>query len=228
LFLFFLIEAEEVCRQLLRKVPELIEQKTDIKRSIFHFWAEDHKVWPFECLLKSVDIIPDIRKIFVNLISGIDKNGDNPLHVLARQDVSTEIEDLEIAKLLIRTYNQEIQEQLGVFSSRNDQFAWLMQNKNGDTPLTYAITNKKEEFALYIISVDINTIRSSTQNSLLLAITNGCGNVAEEILKIVYNKGWTELLLGEKEVNALELAPLCTSKHLSTSKYSFRSFVVSV
>ena len=51
-----------------------------------------------------------------------------------------------------------------------------------------------------------------TPNALLFAIQKRCHEVAEKIVDIVDDKGWTELLTNRQQVNALRLAPLCKSK----------------
>ncbi|XP_057517842.1 uncharacterized protein LOC130798760 [Amaranthus tricolor] len=100
---------EEICRRLLERDPEQITQKTIDKFPVLHYWAIQNKLWPFEVLLRSDDIVPNVRKIFVDLMSSIDdKNGFTPLHILAVQDSSSE-ENVEIAKLLIETCKQEVE-----------------------------------------------------------------------------------------------------------------------
>ncbi|XP_021767533.1 uncharacterized protein LOC110731923 [Chenopodium quinoa] len=60
------------------------------------------------------------------------------------------------------------------------------------------------------LSVDENVVIESKKNVLFLAVAFQCHTVAKEILKIIDNKGWTQLLTDHQKLNILHLAPLCT------------------
>lgn len=211
--IFDLISDEEICRQLLKRDPKLIKQNSQNGISVLHYWAQQNKLWPYECLLKSTDIIPDVRKILVDSLLATDKkNGFNPLHILAIHDTSNEEGVVEIAKLLIENYKQEVgSSQMSLPNISEHMLPWLMEDKQGCTPLFHAIYHKKQQYAAYILSEDNNTLKK-TPSALLFAIQKGCHEVAEMILDIVDDKGWTELLTNCQQVNALHLAPLCKSK----------------
>ncbi|XP_021753387.1 uncharacterized protein LOC110718790 isoform X2 [Chenopodium quinoa] len=192
-------EAEEIFRRLLQREPGLIEQVDENGFSVFYHWVFDGKMWPFKCLLKCHDIIPDVKSVFVDMVSSTNIYGDNLLHNLAEYTSREEIA-IEIAKLLIDIYKQE--------SSNIDVLPWLVQDTNEDTPLSLAIARQYEKFAMYIISVDEDVIITSQQNVLFLAIEKGCHEVAKKIFDIIENKGWTQLLYSDQK-NVLHLAPLC-------------------
>uniref|UniRef100_A0A803LYD6 PGG domain-containing protein n=1 Tax=Chenopodium quinoa TaxID=63459 RepID=A0A803LYD6_CHEQI len=59
--------------------------------------------------------------------------------------------------------------------------------------------------------VDENVVIESKKNVLFLAVEVQCHTVAEEILKIIDNKGWNQLLTNHQKLNILHLAPLCTA-----------------
>lgn len=72
-------------------------------------WAKAGKMWPFDCLLKCNDIVPNIRSTLVNLLSTIeDHDGSNSLHRLARISGINEKDAIDFAQLLIDTYREEI------------------------------------------------------------------------------------------------------------------------
>ena len=149
----FLISEEEICRRLLERDPEQITQKTIDKFPVLHYWAIQNKLWPFEVLLRSDDIVPNVRKIFVDLMSSIDdKNGFTPLHILAVQDSSSE-ENVEIAKLLIETCKQEVESSQMSRTLEDIMYPWLMEDNKGFTPLFHALDNKKktQSFAIFFI-----------------------------------------------------------------------------
>uniref|UniRef100_A0A803MH44 Uncharacterized protein n=1 Tax=Chenopodium quinoa TaxID=63459 RepID=A0A803MH44_CHEQI len=54
------------------------------------------------------------------------------------------------------------------------------------------------------------SVIESKKNVLFLAVEAQCHTVAEEILKIIDNKGRTQLLTNHQKLNILHLAPLCT------------------
>ncbi|XP_056697377.1 uncharacterized protein [Spinacia oleracea] len=203
-------EAKDIFRLLLQRAPEVLKQQTDNGFSIFHLWASGGKLWPFKHLVESHVIIPNVKEIFAHLVSTTNKYGDNPFHSLT-EDTSNEEVAIEIAKLLIDTYKQ-------VESSAiiEDLLPWLVENNDGDTPLSLAITPQYEKFALYILSIDENAVIKSQNNVLFLAIENGCYKVAQKILKIVDDNGWNQLLTNHHH-NVLHLAPLCTSESASLS-----------
>ncbi|XP_021726007.1 protein ACCELERATED CELL DEATH 6-like [Chenopodium quinoa] len=88
-------------------------------------------------------------------------------------------------------------------------------DENGDTPLSLAIAHKNEKLAIYLLSVDENVVIESKKNVLFLAVEAQCHTVAEEILKIIDNKGRTQLLTNHQKLNILHLAPLCTENFIA-------------
>ncbi|XP_048498494.1 uncharacterized protein LOC104891722 isoform X1 [Beta vulgaris subsp. vulgaris] len=195
-------EGEVICRLLLKRKPELIKQIPRDGFSVFHSWANEGKLWPFERLLKSIDVIPDVRRIFVDLISVTNvKEGYNPLHVLARTSAS-DLDAVLVAKLFIDAYKQAAAAQ--VLSISEDVCPWLVQDKRGGTPLSEAIKHGYENLAMYILLEDNNALLMCPRNLLCLAIEEGCHEVVDLIMEIVDKQQWTQLL-----TNALHLAPLC-------------------
>ncbi|KNA24338.1 hypothetical protein SOVF_016380 [Spinacia oleracea] len=209
-FLHFLNcpEEEEICRGLLQRAPEQIKQKTDSGNSIFHRWAKGGKLWPFKCFVESCDIIPDVRRVFVDMVAQTNHDGDNPLHSLLAGLTASEEFTTEIAKFLIDVYKRETSGHESSISPE-DQLPWLMENNKGDTPLSLGIARQYENFAMYILSLDENSLLKCQNNVLFLAIEKGCHGVAEKILEIVNNRGWTQILFNDHQ-NVLHLAPLCT------------------
>ncbi|XP_021854272.2 uncharacterized protein [Spinacia oleracea] len=212
-------EAEEICRQLLRRKPDLIKQQDDNGNSAFHLWASDGKMWPFECILESSDIIPDIKTVFTDLVSTTNIYGENPLHNLV-QYTASENDAIKIAELLIDTYKnkeasnvEEEEEEDGDEDEDEDEdeLPWFVHDNGGDTPLSLAISPKYENFAMYILSVDDNAVIKCQKNLLFLAIENKCHQLTEKIYEIVINKGWTQLLTNDQH-NILHIAPLCTKE----------------
>ncbi|XP_021860822.1 uncharacterized protein [Spinacia oleracea] len=197
-------EAEEICRQLLRRDPDLIKQQDDNENSAFHLWTSDGKMWPFKCILESCDIIPDIKTVFTDLISTTNTYGDNPLHNLA-QFAASENDAVKVAELLIDTYKKEAS------NIEEDELPWLVHDDDGDTPMSLAISRKFEKFAMYILSVDDNAVIECQKNLLFLAIEKECHELAEKIYEIVINKGCTQLLINDQH-NILHIAPLCTKE----------------
>ncbi|XP_021755697.1 uncharacterized protein LOC110720917 [Chenopodium quinoa] len=201
-------ESEEIFRELLEREPELIKQKNKNGCSAFHMWANDGKIWPFKILLDCKDIIQDVNKIFTYLVSLTDDYcGRNPLHMWANdgKNAAPCAEDAtKIAELLIDIYKKESP------SLSYNQHPWLVKDNFGNTPLSLAIANKYENLAIYLLSVDENVVIESNKNILFLAVMAQCHTVAEEILKIIDNKGWNQLLTNHQKLNILHLAPLCT------------------
>ncbi|XP_021755648.1 protein ACCELERATED CELL DEATH 6-like isoform X2 [Chenopodium quinoa] len=101
-------------------------------------------------------------------------------------------------------------------SLSNNQHPWLVKNIDGDTPLSLAIAQKNVNLAIYLLSVDENVVIESKKNVLFLAVEVQCHTLAEEILKIIDNKGWTQLLTNHQKLNILHLAPLCTDVSFGT------------
>lgn len=190
-------------------------------------WADEHKLWPFECLLKCDDIIPQIRKVFLVLTSATHCSW-NPLHLLASHDISTEKDDVEIAKLLIDIYKHEAIDKAAETTSSSRSLGvvmpWLMEDKDGVTPLELAIDRRKEEFVMHILSVDDSVIWNCKPDILFFAIHKRCSQVAEIILKIVDEKGLAHrFLTNQHQLTVLHIAPNCESKfyHLFPSKFFF-------
>ncbi|KAL2944785.1 Ankyrin repeat-containing protein ITN1 [Bienertia sinuspersici] len=178
--------------------------------SIFHKWALKGKLWPFECLLNSNDIIPDVRKTFSDLIFTTDKYGANPLHYLhVLKDTKNE-DPVEIGKFLIDTYKQDALS--SSISTRELQFPWSMANVFGETPLDLAICYGNEEFALMILSEDKNALEKCQSDVLFQAIEKRFDKVPQKILEIVDEKVWTHLLINNRKQSALHLAPKCNNK----------------
>ncbi|XP_057529521.1 uncharacterized protein LOC130808092 isoform X1 [Amaranthus tricolor] len=200
-------EGEDICRLLLKRDLKLIRQISVDGFSAFHIWAKQGKLWPFERLLKSIDIIPDVRRVFVDLIFITDyEKGLNPLHVLATHTFN-EHDAVEIAQLLTDAYKLETKTE-GSSISRDDA-PWLAHDKEGCTPLSMAIKNGYENLAMYFLLMDHNVLMKCKENALVLAIKKGCHEVVDLILEIVDKHGWRRLLTDDEECNALHLAPLC-------------------
>ncbi|XP_056697380.1 uncharacterized protein [Spinacia oleracea] len=159
-------EATEIFRLLLQKGSELLEQQNDNGFSIFHLWASEGKLWPFKYLLESHVTIPNVKGIFAHLISLTNIYGDNPLHNLAETTSNEEVA-IEIAKLLIDIYKEEASD------LSEDLPPWLVEDNDGDTPLSLAIARQYEKFALYILSIDENAVIETQKNVLFLAIEKG-------------------------------------------------------
>lgn len=200
-------ETEEIFRLLLQRERDLIKQQDDNGNSAFHLWAYDRKLWPFKSLLESNDIIPDAKRVFADLVSSTNNDGINPLHFLVKRTSNEEV-SIEIAKLLVEIYKQELLAQTSSISE--DQLPWLKQDDEGNTPFSLAIDRQLQNLAKYILSVDVNVVITCQENVLFLAIEKGCHEVAEKILEIVVNKGWTQLLTtSNNHQNILHLAALC-------------------
>ncbi|KAL2944793.1 hypothetical protein RDABS01_033140 [Bienertia sinuspersici] len=170
--------------------------------SIFHISALKGKLWPFECLLNSNDIIPDVRKTFSDLIFTTDKN-----------------DAVEIGKFLIDTYKQDALS--SSISTRELQFPWSMSNMFGETPLDLAICYGNEEFALMILSEDKNALEKCQSDVLFKAIEKRFDKVPQRILEIKQSalhlapicsneeffehllKGHPELLKDDKDGNSI-------------------------
>ncbi|KMT12795.1 hypothetical protein BVRB_4g088890 [Beta vulgaris subsp. vulgaris] len=205
-------EGEDICRLLLEREPNLIKQIPRDGFSVFHSWAKEGKLWPFERVLKSNDIIPNVRKIFVDLICATSSlEGFNPLHLLAKTTASTGLDAVQIAKLFFDAYKHEAVAQ--VLSISNDLCPWLAQDKQGETPLSEAIKSGKENLAMYILLQDNNALIKCPENALFLAIKKGCHEVVDLIMEIVDKQQWTQLLTNQK-LNALHLAPSCKKNFL--------------
>ena len=190
---------------------KLIRQISVDGFSALHIWAKQGKLWPFERLLKSIDIIPDVRRVFVDLIFITDyEKGLNPLHVLATHTFN-EHDAVEIAQLLTDAYKLETKTE-GSSISRDDA-PWLAHDKEGCTPLSMAIKNGYENLAMYFLLMDHNVLMKCKENALVLAIKKGCHEVVDLILEIVDKHGWRRLLTDDEECNALHLAPLCKSEY---------------
>ncbi|XP_021755696.1 uncharacterized protein LOC110720916 [Chenopodium quinoa] len=196
-------ESEEIFRGLLQREPELIKQKNMNGDSAFTLWAYYGKIWPFKILLDCKDIIQDVNKIFTYLVSLTNDYGCNPLHDLA-ENVTFTSNSTKIAEMLIDIYKKESP------SLSNNQHPWLVKDIDGNTPLSLAIAHKNENPAIYLLSVDENVVTESKKNVLFLAVEVQCHTLAEEILKIIDNKGWNQLLTNHQKLNILHLAPLCT------------------
>ncbi|XP_010676023.4 protein ACCELERATED CELL DEATH 6 [Beta vulgaris subsp. vulgaris] len=190
-------------RLLLKREPKLIEQISRDGFSVFHSWAKEGKLWPlFERLLRSTDVIPDVRRIFVDLICATSvKEGYNPLHVLAGT-TGSDLDAVLIAKLFIDAYKQAASAQ--ALSMSADACPWLVQDKQGGTPLSEAIKHGHQNLAIYILVEDNNALLMCPTNVLCLAIEERCHEVVDLIMEIVDKQQWTQLL-----TNALHLAPLC-------------------
>ncbi|KAL2924985.1 Na(+)/H(+) antiporter NhaA [Bienertia sinuspersici] len=190
-----------------------IQQKVEHK-TLLHEWALLGKIWPFECLLSSNDVIADLGIIFVNLISDTDDQGMSPLHFICfSQRALNNKEGAKIGKLLIDTYKQH--ETVNASSSIQNgepQFPWLIQDMYGKTPLDYAIDMKDENFAKMILSEDKNALKTCRKDILFVAIENKCQDIPQMILEIVDEKGLTHLLTNDQNKNALHLAPKCKSE----------------
>uniref|UniRef100_A0A803LY19 PGG domain-containing protein n=1 Tax=Chenopodium quinoa TaxID=63459 RepID=A0A803LY19_CHEQI len=111
---------------------------------------------------------------------------------------------IEGSEMLIDIYKKESP------SLSNNQHPWLVKDIDGNTPLSLAIAHKNENPAIYLLSVDENVVTESKKNVLFLAVEVQCHTLAEEILKIIDNKGWNQLLTNHQKLNILHLAPLCT------------------
>lgn len=212
--LCLITEGEDICRILLQKEPELIEQKSYRGWSILHSWADSGKFWPYDCLLQSKDSISSVRTDFASLISHVDEFGSNPLHILAAHDTSSEDEVVKIAELVIKTYKNEADSKAKESKTilDNQPFPWLAHNNDGATPLELAINHGKQKLAKYILSLDNRALLECHQNALLFAIDKGCDEVADTILEIVDKQGWTQILNNDKQMNVLHLAPKCKSE----------------
>uniref|UniRef100_A0A803KPZ2 Uncharacterized protein n=1 Tax=Chenopodium quinoa TaxID=63459 RepID=A0A803KPZ2_CHEQI len=149
--------SEEIFSQLLQRDPELIKHKDINGGSAFHTWACYGKMWPYKILLECNDIIPDVNKVFTDLVSSTTFSCDNPLHFLAYGPCDEDAK--QIAEMLI--------------------------------------------------------VIESEKNVMFLAVENECHAVAEEILTIIDNKGWTQLLTNHRNLTVLHLAPLCTENNCS-------------
>uniref|UniRef100_A0A803LXW6 Uncharacterized protein n=1 Tax=Chenopodium quinoa TaxID=63459 RepID=A0A803LXW6_CHEQI len=183
--------SEEIFGEVLRRDQELIRQRDTNGDLAFHVWAYNGKIWPFKTFLKCDDIIQDVNKVFIDLVPSKDGGGDNLLHNLAECAPCKDEDAKKITELVIEVYKKNLSSLL------DDQLLWLVKNKDGETPLSLAIAHKKEDFAKYILSVNENVVIEYEKNVLFLAIENECQIVAEEILKLVDNKGWTQLLTND-------------------------------
>ncbi|XP_021759035.1 uncharacterized protein LOC110723931 [Chenopodium quinoa] len=191
-------EAEEIFRLLLERDLDLIKQIDEDGFSVFYHWVRyGNKTWPFKRLLKCHDIIP--KSVFVDMVFLTNNYGDNLLHNLAEYTSNEEVA-IEIAKLLINTYKEE--------PSNIDVHPWLVVDNDGDTPLSLAINRQFENFAIYILSLDANTVIKIRKNLLFLAVEKECHQVAEKILEIIENQGWAHLL-NSYHKNVLHIAPFC-------------------
>ncbi|KAL2944741.1 Ankyrin repeat-containing protein ITN1, partial [Bienertia sinuspersici] len=202
-------EGEDICRLFLKKVPELTTRKGN-GLTIFHAWALKGKLWPFECLLNSSDIIPDARKIFSELTSTTNEYSATALHFLSKFKGTTGEDAVKIGKLLIDTYKQDVLS-LNI-STRELQLPWLISNVHGETPLDLAIWYENENFAFMILSEDENALHTCQNDALFMAIENRFDKVPQKILEIVDKKGWTHLLINDQKQSALHLAPICNNK----------------
>ncbi|KMT12793.1 hypothetical protein BVRB_4g088870 [Beta vulgaris subsp. vulgaris] len=210
-------EGEAIRRLLLKREPKLIEQIPRDGFSVFHSWAKEGKLWPFERLLRSTDVIPDVRRIFVDLICAISvKEGYNPLHVLAGT-TGSDLDAVLIAKLFIDAYKQAASAQ--ALSMSADACPWLVQDKQRGTPRSEAIKHGYQNLAIYILVEDNNALLTCPTNVLCLAIEEGCHEVVDLIMEIVDKQQWTQLL-----TDALHLAPLCKKYFLEwVFKRAFKS-----
>ncbi|KAL2944724.1 Ankyrin repeat-containing protein ITN1 [Bienertia sinuspersici] len=200
---------KDICRLFLKKVPKLMTQKDNDGDSVFHSWASSGKLWPFECVLESNDIIPDVRKHFIYLIYATNSEGMNPLHYLPEHKPKVNKEGVKIGKLLIDIYREESSSKT---SKRELQYPWLVQDNEMNTPLDYAINKGNEEFANLILSEDKNALNTCQKDVLFKAIEKRCQQVTLKILEIVDEKGWTHLLTNDQRLNALHLAPKCSKE----------------
>uniref|UniRef100_A0A803KPZ3 PGG domain-containing protein n=1 Tax=Chenopodium quinoa TaxID=63459 RepID=A0A803KPZ3_CHEQI len=86
----------------------------------------------------------------------------------------------------------------------------------GSSLVYEAIFKKMSKLALQILRsphpISCSVIESE-KNVMFLAVENECHAVAEEILTIIDNKGWTQLLTNHRNLTVLHLAPLCTEAY---------------
>uniref|UniRef100_A0A803LXY5 Lipid-binding serum glycoprotein C-terminal domain-containing protein n=1 Tax=Chenopodium quinoa TaxID=63459 RepID=A0A803LXY5_CHEQI len=191
---------EEFIREAMGILPQEAKHQLLVQTRGISKWNPLHVAAKVDCK----DIIQDVNKIFTYLVSSTNNNnGGNPLHYLARYARCTE-DATKIAEMLIDIYKKESP------SLSNNQHPWLVKNIDGDTPLSLAIAQKNVNLAIYLLSVDENVVIESKKNVLFLAVEVQCHTLAEEILKIIDNKGWTQLLTNHQKLNILHLAPLCT------------------
>ena len=124
------------------------------------------KLQPLEYVLNSNVIASHLRRDFIDQLSMLNAEGNNPLQLvglLVHGDALT----VKIAQVLVTAYKQESAE---LFSSAEFQPPWFQKDLDGFNALDCAFGTQKEELALYLLSLDMIKFLERDDNLLLDAI----------------------------------------------------------
>ncbi|KAK9689080.1 hypothetical protein RND81_09G034100 [Saponaria officinalis] len=144
--------------------------------TVLHVWVRIGVLWPFHLLLEQ-ESTSAWRKDFIDLLCATEVGGNNPLHVAA--SIYNE-ETIQIAKLLVEAYVKAYEKEKGEIVRLSP---WMRENSNGDTPLMKALISRHEELALYLLSLDLESlVYYETKCALYCAVSHGCDQAVEKML----------------------------------------------
>ncbi|CAO2827230.1 unnamed protein product [Amaranthus hypochondriacus] len=169
--------SENILKLLLHKHSELIDTVEINDTNVLHQWAQIGKAWPLKWLLEEAyknDLSAAKTKVFSELISMSDSDGENPLHIA----MSTGDNNIEFLEYLLSGYTKEKPSiDCPILRAKND---W------GDTPFHVALSSKQGKAVLHILSLDpafSEIDNDDNESPLFLAIKHELPQVAETLLK---------------------------------------------
>ncbi|KAL2944721.1 Ankyrin repeat-containing protein ITN1, partial [Bienertia sinuspersici] len=190
--------AEELCKQLLKGHPELLQAVDKKGNTILHAWVKIGQVRLFEYIFKNKEIKDEWRKRIIYLLDvhniGIE---DNPLHVAA---TCTNEATHYVVKLLVEAFLEDFNINPQFF---DEMLPWYSKNVEDEGPLHLAIRCQPDQrLALYLLSLYqgdamfevLDLYAPKEYKILFLAIQKNFFEVVKFIITKLDKSSWTKYL----------------------------------